>query len=309
MRAPLSFARALGVVATLVVSFGATAHAQELEPGAYAVAPVGVNVLVATNTFSAGDLSFDPAAPIDEASAAINVTGVGYARTFNLAGRSAQIAGAMPIITGHVEGRYLGEFAEVTRFGIGDPRVRLGVNLHGARAMDLKTFAAFRPRRIVGASVTVSLPLGQYSSERLINLGNGRWAVKPEVALVHYLGRWTIEAFAGAWIFERNEEFYKGSVRTQDPIASLQFHVDYAVSPRLFVSGNANFYSGGRTTVNDRQNFDLQRNSRLGLTLSHPLGGGRQVRVAVSQGAYTTIGGDFTSVSFAFQQTWVPRVK
>ena len=222
----------------------------------------------------------------------------------NLAGRSGQIAIAVPIVVGHVEGQYLGEFAEVDRYGPADPRFRVAVNLYGAPAMNLKSFAANRPRRLVGVSLTVAMPFGRYSSERLINIGNDRWAFKPEMGVVQTIGRWMVEAYGGVWLFTDNDEFYRGSVRTQQPIASAQLHLQYALRPRLQLSGNANYYSGGRSTVNGRQNSDLQRNSRVGITMARPLSGGRTLRLALSRGAYTSIGADFTSVSVAFQRMW-----
>jgi len=35
------------------------------------------------------------------------------------------------------------------------------------------------------------------------------------------------------------------------------------------------------------------------------LGGGHAIRAAVSRGAYTTIGADFTSIAFAYNYAWV----
>lgn len=280
------------------------AVAQELEPGAYAVAPKGLNVLVIANTFSFGDLAFDPAGPISDASARINATAIGLARMLNLGGRSAQLSVGVPFVGGHVEGLYAGERAEVTRAGLGDPRVRFAVNLYGAPTMDRKTFATYRQRRLLGASLTVSMPLGSYSRERLINIGSHRWAFKPEVGFVSSVGKWTLEVFGGVWVFTENDEFYRGTVRTQDPLASLQFHLQYDLKPRLQISGNANFYTGGRTSVNDAENLDLQRNSRLGVTIKQSLSGARALRYAFSHGAYTTIGADFIALSVSFQQAW-----
>jgi Putative MetA-pathway of phenol degradation len=290
------------VAAVLLLS--AKAVAQELEPGAYSVAPVGLNVVVVADTLSFGDVAFDPAGPIDDARATLNFTTLAYARTFALAGRSANVSIGVPFAAGHLQGRYLGEFAEVTRFGPGDPRARLGINFYGAPAMDPRTFAANRPSRLVGASVTVSLPLGQYSADRLINIGSNRWAFKPEIGVSREAGRWTIEGYGGVWFFTKNSELYGNRVRTQQPLGSLQFHLQYAVSPRLLLSANSNFYFGGRTTVNGRSNLDLQRNSRVGVTVSRPMSRGRTLRVAASRGAYTTVGADFTSISAAFQWLW-----
>jgi hypothetical protein len=87
----------------------------------------------------------------------------------------------------------------------------------------------------------------------------------------------------------------------------MQVHVQYAFGPRLLVSANASYYSGGRTTVNDEANVDLQRNSRVGVKVIRPLAPGRVLRAAVSRGAVTTIGADFTSVAVSFQQEWGGR--
>jgi hypothetical protein len=291
-------------VATAWLVAGHVAIAQELEPGAYAIAPVGVNVLVVSNTLSSGDMAFDPSGPIEDGRGTINVTTVGYGRAWSLMGRLTQVVVALPMVTGRLEGRVLGEFASVDRFGLGDPRVRLAVNVYGAPAMDRKAFAAHRPSTIVGVSLTTAVPLGQYSRERLINIGNARWAFKPEIGVVHAIGRWTIETYGGVWLFTTNDRFYGGTERSQRLIGSAQLHVQYAVRPRLVISGNANFYTGGRTTIDGRDNLDLQRNSRVGVTLVRPLSRGRTLRLAVSRGAYTTIGADFTSLSVGFQQVW-----
>ena len=120
--------------------------AQELEPGAYWPIPVGLNIATVVNNFNFGDVAFDAAAPIDEASARINTTALSFTRAFSLAGRSANAGVALPIVAGHVEGLYLGEPAEVDRFGQGDPRLRLAVNLYGAPAMTPREYAAFSQR-------------------------------------------------------------------------------------------------------------------------------------------------------------------
>src|SRR5688572_12711839 len=139
----------------------ALASAQELEPGAYWPIPSGLNIATIVNSFNWGDLAFDPAAPIDEASAKINTTALSFTRAFSVAGRSANAGIALPIVGGHVEGLYLGQPADVGRFGPGDPRLRVAVNLYGAPAMTPKEFASYEHKTIVGVSLVVALPLGQ----------------------------------------------------------------------------------------------------------------------------------------------------
>jgi Putative MetA-pathway of phenol degradation len=299
MRPPASVA----LVAVILLSAW-TARAQELDPAAYSISPVGVNILVVANTLNIGDVDFDPAVPIEQAKATINSCALGYVRTLNVAGRSSSFGIVAPYVVGHLEGLYLGQFQTLDRSGLGDPRFRFAINLYGGPAMKLKQFASYRPKTNVGISLTVGTPLGQYDPAKVINLGANRWSFKPELGVTHTLGRWTLEGYGGAWLFTRNTNFFNEKTRTQDPLGSFQFHLNYAFRPRLWAAFDANFYTGGRTSINGVRNFDLQQNSRMGGTLAIPFNRRQSFKLSYSHGAYTTIGGNFNSIAIFYQYIW-----
>ena len=280
------------------------ASAQELEPGAYWPIPTGLNIVTVVNSFNWGDMAFDPSAPIDEASARINTTALAFTRAFCLAGRSANAGVVVPLSPVIWKGVYLGEPAEAGRFGLGDPRLRLAMNLYGAPAMTPKAFASYRPGTILGVSLTVAPPLGQYDSTKLINLGTHRWSVKPELGVSHAFGRWVVEGMAGVWLFTDNTDFFGGRTRTQDPIVATQVHLTYKFKRSMWLAADANYFTGGRTTIDGKQNLDLQRNSRIGATFSSALTRHQAIRMSVSRGAYTTIGADFISIAVGYNYAW-----
>ena len=291
-----------GVIAVLWTV--ASAAAQELTPNAYAAAPIGVNFVGVSHSFNHGDIAFDPSSPIDDAQADINTTVFTYGRTFGVAGRLANIVIAIPAVAGHLEGLYLGEFQQVDRYGLADPHVRIATNLHGVRALPLREFARQSHTLIVGASVTVAIPVGRYDSSKLINIGTNRWSFKPELGISRKWGRWALEAYAGTWLFTANDDFFGRRVRTQKALFSAQFHVVYTLRPRMWLALNSNFYTGGRTAVGKQLNVDFQRNSRVGITWAVPAGARHGLRFAVSRGALTTIGAAFTSFGASYQYTW-----
>jgi len=278
--------------------------AQELTPGAYWPLPVRINIVTFVNSVNWGDVTFDPALPTENSRGTIDTVAIAYTRTLSIAGRSANIGLQIPILVGHVEGLYLGVPTERDQFGAGDPRLSLGVNLYGAPAMTRQDQATYRMRTIVGASLTVAPPLGQYDNSKLLNLGSNRWAMKPEIGLSRAAGRWIVEVMAGIWVFTDNRDFSGGHTRKQDPIASVQGHVTYRFSPRVWLAGDANFYRGGQTTVDGVTHLDLQRNARIGWTFSWAFDQHHAIRASVSRGAYTTIGGDFTSVAVGYNYAW-----
>ena len=291
-----------GLALLLLLPFRASA--QELQPGAYWPLPGGLNILTVMDSFNWGDVTFDPSLPVEDASATVNTTVAAYTHTLSVAGRSANFGFQLPLVGGHIDGVYRGVPTAVDRFGFGDPRLQLAVNLYGAPAMTPKAFAAFRWRTIVGAGVTVAPPLGQYDKTKVINLGSNRWSVKPELGVSHAMGRWVVELMAGVWLFSDNTEFAGGRTRTQSPIGSWQIHVTRRFGPNVWLAADGNFYTGGQTTVGGVKNVDLQRNSRIGSTLSWKLNSHHSLRASVSRGAYTTVGADFTSIAVGYNYAW-----
>jgi hypothetical protein len=292
--------------AVLAIAFAAApVSAQELEPGAYTVSPVGNSLLNVGYVFNDGDVTFDPSLPIEDGSATIHTATIAYGRSVDLAGRSATLLVAVPIVAGHLEGLYLGERAVADRKGFADIRIRVGVNLYGAPARRLPEFAKTPPSKInVGASIAIVAPTGQYDTQRIVNLGTNRWAFKPEAAIIRNAGAWMFEIYGGVWLFTDNTDYVNGQVRSQKPLVSGQFSLRRTFRPGLWASANINYYTGGRTNVGGLFKQDFQANSRAGATLSVPLSRRNSVRIAVSKGAYTTIGADFLGLSASFQQVF-----
>jgi hypothetical protein len=280
------------------------ASAQELEPGAYWPLPRGLNIVTIVNSINWGDLAFEPSAPIDEAHATINTTALSFSRAFGLAGRSCNAGVVAPVVAGHVEGLYFGEFAEVDRFGLGDPRFRVAMNLYGAPPMTMQEFASYRAGAILGVGLSAVPPLGEYDSAKLINIGTNRWSFKLETGASYTHDKLFVEAMAGAWFFTDNTDFFGGRAREQDPIVATQIHVTHRFTRSTWLAASGNFFTGGQTTVGGKVNADLQRNSRLGLTFSKGFTGHHVIRASISQGAYTTIGADFTSIAIGYNYVW-----
>ena len=292
----------------LVVGFvGAAipATAQDLEPRAYAATPVGANFLVVGGGRSSGDVLFDPSIPLTDVHATLHSATIGAGTTFALFGRTALAVAAFPYVWASATGRVGETLGSATRSGLGDPRIKLSINLVGGRALTLSEFAKAQRPTIVGVSLTVVPPLGQYDPRKLVNLGSNRWSFKPEAGYSRLAGKWTLDGYAGVWLFTPNNAYYAGSsVRTQDPVFALQGHISYTMKPRLWAAFDATWYSGGKTSVDGTDQANLQRNSRVGATLSVPLLRQQSLKFAYNRGATTRVGADFTTFSVGWQLSW-----
>jgi len=288
---------------------------QDLSPRAYVITPIHSNAVVLSDSYFSGSLSFNGTVPITDATAKVNVPVLSLYHSFNLFGRSANVTASLPYGVGDFKGTVLGEETNVYRSGMFDSVYRFAMNLRGGPAMDIATFRKYRQKTVLGVSLKVVAPTGQYDSRKLINYGANRWAFKPEFGYSRRFGHWILDGYAGLWLYTRNPEFFSQNqyypgvrYQTQEPIGAFEWHLSYDVKPRMWVSLDGNFWVGGRTSLNGVENPNtLQKNSRLGATGSLPVSRNQSIKVSYSRGTYIRFGGDYHNLSVGWQYSWLGR--
>ena len=228
----LAVRRKWGICVFGLLGLAGAASGQDLEPRAYSNAPVGLNFLLAGYTHAEGGIATDPTAAIQNAELTIHGPIVAFARTLGVAGRSAKIDVIVPygFLSGSAD--VAGEPLEREVSGLWDPKVRFSINLYGAPALAAREFANYRQDWIIGASLQVGFPLGQYDDTRVVNLGNNRWSIRPEFGVSKALGPWIFELTMAATMYTDNDDYPGDRTREQDPVGSVQTargpHVSFA---------------------------------------------------------------------------------
>lgn len=288
------------------LALASATYAQELNPRAYWPLPKDTNLLVIGYQNSSGDVVTDPTLPLTGVDSDINFLSATYQRTLSLFGRSSNLQLNLPYSDGRTEGFVEGEYQRRDTAGFGDARMRLSINLKGAPSMDRAQLRelTLNPKTIVGVSLWVQAPTGDYDPDRYINIGTNRWSVKPAIGVIWPIrSGWLFEAEAGVWLFGDNDDFV-GQTREQDPIVSTEVHLIKLITPRVWVALDANYYVGGETTIDGEKRDDLQRNARMGATLYLGLKGGHALRSSYSTGVVTESGGDFEMISISYVYAW-----
>ncbi|MGC2767546.1 MAG: transporter [Candidatus Acidiferrum sp.] len=303
----------LAFAAALTFCSWGDAWAQDLAPRAYVITPVHSNAIILTYSYFSGNVLFDGAVPITGAVAHINVPSFTYYHSFNLGGRSANITATLPYGVGNFRGTVTGAAAHAYRSGMLDSFYRFSVNLKGGPALPLEDFHTWRQKMLIGTSLKIVAPTGQYDPTKLINWGTNRWAFKPEIGYSQRWGHWLLDAYAAAWFFTTNPEFFSHNpyfpgtqTQSESPVAAFEGHLGYDFKPRLWVSLDANFWHGGETSLNGVSNLHtVQRNSRIGATAAVPITKHQTLKISYNNGAYINYGGNYQNVSVAWQYSWI----
>ena len=294
-----------------------TAAAQDLAPRAYIITPVNSNAVTLTFSYYTGGLNFNGTIPITGATGTYYVPVFSLYHSFGFFGHSANVTASLPYAVGNFSGMALGKEGSIYRSGLLDFSARLSVNLIGGPAMAPKEFAKWKQKNILGASLKIIAPTGQYDPTKLINWGINRWAFKPELGYSRRLGNWLIDGYGGVWFYTTNSASFSRPVplpQTEEPIGSFEGHLSYDFSGvrrakkrlRAWASLDGNFWFGGVTSLNGIRNLDTkQTGSRIGGTVSLPYTNHQSIKVAYSDGTYVRFGGNYQNVSVAWQYSWI----
>ena len=282
----------------------ANAKAQEAEPRSYSNTPIGVNFLIAGTVYSEGKIAFDPNLSIADAKFHSTTGLLAYVRSFDFAGQSAKFDVIVPASSFAAHGFVNGQPQEREMAGLGDPRFRVSVNLFGAPALSAKEFASYQQDLIVGVSLQVSAPLGQYDDSKLLNLGNNRWSFKPELGISKAWGPWTFEVAPSVTFFSDNTDFFGGNTFAQAPIYAVQAHLLYTFQSGVWMALDGIYFAGGHTALNGVKSDNEQRNTRAGFTLALPIDRQNSLKLSASTGVSTRTGSEFSAVAIAWQYRW-----
>lgn len=290
-------------LALLACSTGVSS-AQDLQPRAFSPAPTGLNTVLMGYSLSKGNVFFDQALLIEDASGEVHGITPAYVRTFGFFGKLAKLSATTPFAFGDWEGLVDGVQASTSREGFADPRVQLAVNFIGAPAVQLKDFRTYKEGTIVGASLLTVIPLGQYDPDKLINLGSNRWSFRPRLGFSSRINQLTLEAMADVWLFTKNPDAFGNTSIEQDPFYAIQANVIYIFKNGVWLGISGGLSDGGETTVNGVKKDNAQKNERFAATLAVPLKKRLALRLFYVNSAKTATGADFDFYNVSLQYTW-----
>jgi len=300
----------LALSAAIAVGWAQSLSAQDLAPRSYVIAPLHSNAITVTWSFNDGSINTN-GTPISGATGKYSVPIFNYYHSFSLFGRSANILATLPYGVGNFEGTAMGVERQAYRSGLADSIFRFSVNLKGGPAMPMQKFMKWKQKVLLGASVKVVAPTGQYDPRKVLNWGANRWAFKPEFGYSQRRGHWVIDAYTGVWFYTKNRSYFPDTnSQSQSPIGAFEGHLSYDFKPFLWASLDANFWLGGKTSINGVENpLTKQRNSRIGGTVSFPIAKHQSLKISYSNGTIVRFGGNYHNLSVAWQYSWLGRPK
>lgn len=292
----------LGVV---LAPLSLSVKSEELSARTYNSIPTGQNFLGLAYAYTDGELYTSADVPLDDVQLTLDGQILAYARTFDLLGRLAKIDTNI--------GHFCGDATAISdegeplsrKFcGITDTKLRLSYNFYGAPALTMAEYIKHPKSMVIGASLQVSIPTGEYEKDYILNTGANRWFFKPEIGFSVPWGQWEFDASFGVKIFTDNNDLKRTQRFEQDPIYNLQLHLVYDFSPGYWIAFNTNYFDGGDTYVDGKKSGIKESNHRAGVTYSMSLSRVQSLKFFANTGVTTRLGNDSDAYGIAWTYRW-----
>jgi hypothetical protein len=271
-------------MALLALHLSEVAGAQGDGPRSQTLLPVGMNFVVPTYLDLSGNYNFAGTILIPGADISSEVWVMTYTRAFAIGDRYAQVW--INPIAGSIEGRGTTTNSgtgqpvslHVSESGLGDALVSFKYGLIGTPALRLPEFAQRAQGFQLSAFTSVSLPIGDYSSDRQLNLGTNVWALRLGLPMVVPLGdprsATFLEIFPSITFYQDNKDPTGGAdKREQDPLFVLESHLSRNFTPRFWASIDLRYRYGGETTTDDVADDNQDKTLGGGLSIGYAFTG------------------------------------
>ena len=245
------------VFAALLASFVGSSFAFDGMPGDYGWAGDGTTVLLLYGQYESADkFKLDGSGDVPnsklKASAGI-VRGVQYAE---IGGWKTSFQFFVPIAD--LSTVKIGGVDQKTNSGGGD--LTIGATIY--------PFASSEPTgTTLGLTLFVTAPTGDYDSDK-VNVGDGTWALTPQIGLVQGLGNgFFLDATADVGFYE--SERHNGVKKSVDPASQVQLDLRYQFSPATSVSVGYSRLYGGEEYLDDQYSGSKTDSQQVRLFASH----------------------------------------
>jgi len=177
--------------------------------------------------------------------------------------------------------------------GFGDPSAQLTLNVFGAPAIrSFYDISKYEPKAVLDVAVLGSFPIGQYDSDRVVNMSLNRWWTRIAAPFTYHLGpfvpgyRTSVEFTPSVYLFGSNDDFV-GRKLDNDPLYQLEAHVTRDFTSKFFGSVDFLYRQGMLSKIDGIEvggklsllsagfTLDYHVNDNVGLRVSyHSLVGG-----------------------------------
>ncbi len=229
----------------------------------------------------------------------------------NLAGGSVQADIGVSLPSQFVPpGETAGVAFSQSSSGYADPIVQLDINLIGTSQLKSNVHLFnYEPTWTVDIAAMLGIPVGEYESDKLVNLGLNRWWGRIALPIKYHFGVFSpgymgsFEIIPSVWLFEDNDDFI-GQRLENDPIWQLEAHLTQDFTRSLFGSIDLLYRKGFQSTIGGVETGGELDIGDLGYALNFTSTDNLMIRTSISSNVFGDSDVDNSAIRIQFVYVW-----
>jgi hypothetical protein len=311
----------------IIIVFNQTCIAQDDGARAYWNARAGTHVFsfqyLPLNIGASGSQAFAPGQYIyPNSDIDVNVMIGSWAHHMNLFNRPSALA--LNIIGGSVNANFNtrvstdslppgmspGTALSQSSSGFGDPNMQLVVNLFGTPPLrSTVDLLNYEPTWSLDIAMMLAFPLGEYESDKLVNIGLNRWYGRIALPFKWHFGVFSpgymssFELIPSVWLFSENGDFLEQKLENE-PLWSLEAHLTHDFTTKFFGSLDMLYQSGFQSKINGDAMGENLEIGNLGFALNYQISDNITIRTSYSSNVFGDKNLETSVVRLQFVYAW-----
>ncbi len=194
--------------------------------------------------------------------------------------------------------------------GYADPTMQLDINLFGtSRLKSNVDLFNYEPTWTVDAAVMLGVPMGEYESDKLVNMGLNRWWGRIALPIKYHFGVFSpgymgsFEIIPSVWLFGDNDDFL-GQNLENDPIWQLEAHLTQDFTRSFFGSIDLLYRKGFQSTIGGVEAGAELDIGNLGYALNFTATDNLMIRTSFSSNVFGDSDVNNSAIRIQFVYVW-----
>jgi len=194
--------------------------------------------------------------------------------------------------------------------GFADPNMALVVNLFGTpKLKSTVDLLNYEPTISMDIAVLLAIPIGEYESDKLVNLGLNRWYGRLALPLKYNFGVFSpgymssFELIPSVYLFADNDDFL-GSTLENEVMWQLESHLTHDFTTTFFASLDLLYQNGFQSKIDGNEVGEKLEIGSLGLTLNYKISDNITARTSFNSNVFGDSNLETSSIRLQFVYGW-----
>jgi len=203
-----------------------------------------------------------------------------------------------------------GSFSESSS-GFADPSIAFTTNLIGTpRLKSTVDLLNYEPGFSADLALLLSVPIGAYENDKLVNLGLNRWFSRIALPLKYHFGVFSpgymssFEITPSVYLFADNDDFNGGHTLKNEPIWQIESHLTHDFARNFFASIDLLYQNGFQSELDGTEFGEKLEIGSLGFSMNFEISDNIMMRTSYSSNVFGNNNLETSVIKLQFVYSW-----